>query len=307
MELGCGGFDPYDIADLDSDTSSDEDAYRPIQGFNEQLQQDREAQKQAERNFQKLARRSVKKKGKKRPYRPKTKQSQEPAVDLAAPTDTTAVDLTAPMDIRAGNETYGGVSSHKDYIPDDTYLQWTSPSMRRRQEEFNALDGFFRQEEQPSTSVNNSIGRQREISKLLSLPHLRDKQVELQQLLSAETEEEIATIHSGQELGRQRQAICTGPLHVQAMFGNVQVKDIAAIDSGATQNFVSKSWLYDYLKQGGNMKVLSFGSNGHETFDGNLLLYIWDCRAGRAYAIWSRPRQDSETGCQCYQGLYGDV
>ena len=268
MELGCGGFDPYGIADLDSDTSSDEDAYRPIQGFNEQLQQDREAQKQAERNFQKLAKRSVKKKGKKRPYRPKTKQSQEPAVDLAAPTDTTAVDLTAPMDIRAGNETYGGVSSHKDYIPDDTYLQWTSPSMRRRQEEFNALDGFFRQEEQPSTSVNNSIGRQREISKLLSLPHLRDKQVELQQLLSAETEEEIATIHSGQELGRQRQAICTGPLHVQAMFGNVQVKDIAAIDSGATQNFVSKSWLYDYLKQGGNMKVLSFGSNGHETFDG---------------------------------------
>lgn len=92
--------------------------------------------------------------------------------------------------------------------------------------------------------------------------------MQLQQLLSADTEEEIKAIYSGEQLERQRNAAATGPLSVYADFGDTRIQDIAAIDSGATQNFVSKSWLFHYLKHGGNMKVLTFSETGHETFDG---------------------------------------
>jgi len=57
-----------------------------------------------------------------------------------------------------------------------------------------------------------------------------------------------------------------GPVSVLARFGTMQMRDLAAIDEGATQSFVSKSWLYNYLKNNGDMRVLSFDPKGHGTY-----------------------------------------
>ena len=84
-----------------------------------------------------------------------------------------------------------------------------------------------------------------------------------------ESEEEIQLISSGKELYRQRRAIPKGPISVVARFGEIQLKDIAAIDEGASQSFVSKSWLFNYIKSGGNMKVVSFDAQGHQAFQGS--------------------------------------
>jgi len=92
---------------------------------------------------------------------------------------------------------------------------------------------------------------------------------QINKLFRPESEEEIKLIASGRELYRQRRAIPKGPVSVVARFGEIQLKDIAAIDEGATQSFVSKSWLYNYLKGGGNMKVVSFNSQGHQAFQGS--------------------------------------
>jgi len=153
-------------------------------------------------------------------------------------------------------------------VDDVIYKNWTTPEMRRDQQAWIDLDRSVNEREAPTPSVANTIGRQREMARLLASPHLQDKQIDLQQLLSAESEEEINAMYTGQELERQRSAIPCGPLYVSAAFGEARITDIAAIDSGATQSFVSKSWLYDYLRKGGNMRVLTFDAVGHETFDG---------------------------------------
>ncbi len=268
MELGRGGFDPYGISDLGSDTSSEDSEYIQVEGLNTKLLEDLDRQKQAAQKT-KNCRKSKANKGKKKPNEPKArdrrknKGTSKLIVGLQdeeeEPTPT-----TGELSGGAKNVTF------QDQRPMDetTYRHWTSPAMRREQREWSDLDRRMNQSQDAQPSVTNVIGRQRGIEKLLQMPHLRDKQVEIQQLLSAEDEEEIAAIYSRQELDRQRHAIPLGPLHVQAAFGNARVSDIAAIDSGATQNFVTKSWLYDYLSRGGNMKVLTFEAQGHETFDG---------------------------------------
>lgn len=276
MELGSGGFDPYGIGDLASDSSSDEDAYIHVEGLNKNLLEDLDIQKRAARELEKSRRRSKINKGKRRPNEPKARHKKKSASRTTSPLLSRAEDYEfEPMEqgsnTRSINQDRVESTTSEDNTPGNTYLQWTSPRMRQRQEEFEAVSRMANTQQDlspASTSTANAIGRQQEIMKLLSMPHLRDKQVQLQQLLSAETEEEIALIYTKQELERQRQAITQGPLYVQAAFGNIKMQDLAAIDSGATQNFVSKSWLYHYLEHGGKIKVLSFDANGHETFDG---------------------------------------
>jgi hypothetical protein len=96
--------------------------------------------------------------------------------------------------------------------------------------------------------------------------HLRGKESDINLLFSPETEEEIQVIYTGEELYRQRRMIPQGPVSVLARFGTIQMRDLAAIDEGATQSFVSKSWLYNYLKNNGDMRVLSFDPKGHGTY-----------------------------------------
>ena len=140
-------------------------------------------------------------------------------------------------------------SNINDDIPaDDTdaiMLNWTTPTMRHNQ------------------------CRQTESSKISSVSNASNDE-KIQVLLSPESDQEIQAIYDGTELKRQREAIPMGPLHTQMAFGDKRIRDIAAIDSGATQNFVSKSWLYHFLRKGGNMKVLTFDATGHETFDGTV-------------------------------------
>ena len=266
MELGRGGFDPYGISDLESDTSSDESGYIQVEGLNMKLQEDLDRQKQVAKRM-KINRKSKANKGKKKPSEPKARDKRKNKGASKMITGLQDDEEQAPSEGITGLKKV----TFQDQQPggdEAIYRHWTSPSMRKEQREWRDLDRMLNGNQDAPVSMTNVIGRQREIEKLLQMPHLRDKQVEIQQLLSAESEDEIAAIHSGQELERQRQAIPMGPLHVEAAFGNARIKDIAAIDSGATQNFVTKSWLYNYLRRGGNMKVLTFEANGHETFDG---------------------------------------
>ena len=135
----------------------------------------------------------------------------------------------------------GNPSNNNDFV----MLNWTSPAMRQNQH------------------------KQIESSKISSLLNATSEQ-KIQALLSPESDQEIQAIYDGTELKRQREAIPMGPLHTQMEFGDKRIRDIAAIDSGATQNFISKSWLYHFLRKGGNMKVLTFNATGHETFDGSV-------------------------------------
>lgn len=94
-------------------------------------------------------------------------------------------------------------------------------------------------------------------------------QADVDTLFAPETEEEIQAIKEGTELRRQRNSIPMGPVSMWARFGQIQWRDLAAIDDGATCSFVSKGWLYEYLRRGGAVKVLSFDRKGHVTYDGS--------------------------------------
>jgi hypothetical protein len=272
--LGSGGFDPYGISELDSDSSSGSEDYVQVRKQDQrQVQDQNDKRKQAAKDARRKHRIKAKRKGRvPKEAGASKRQRAEPAVQVLIDQEWVTVPEPPPMseDEEPGSGAKRVAFEQEPTVVDDAviYKNWTSPGMRRDQQPWVDLDRSANGKETQTPSVVNSVGRQREMARLLASPHLRDKQVDLQQLLSAETEEEINAMYTGQELERQRSAIPCGPLYVSAAFGEAKIVDIAAIDSGATQSFVSKSWLYDYLRKGGNMRVITFDAVGHETFDG---------------------------------------
>lgn len=273
-ELGSGGFDPYGISDMNSDTSSEQDSYIPIKGLNENTQADLHQQKiEARRARKALNKAKGSNRKRRRPNEPKARDKrQQRHTTLLNPHTLEEEEDIQPLQPTATQPDVAEISNSSGRQDDFILRNWTSPSMRKIQQEWIDLDKEVNHStttSQTQTSrLNVIVGRHQEFKRLLDMPHLRNKQQELSELLSAESEEEVIAMHQGQELERQRRAIVQGPLHVVALFGDIKLEDLAAIDSGATQNFVSKSWLYAYLRQGGNMKVLTFEAAGHETIDG---------------------------------------
>lgn len=178
MEMGRGGFDPYGISDIASDTSSDDDAYAQIEGLNTNLLEDLGRQKLAAREA------SKKRKGKREPNEPKAR-NKRPKVKSKLLVNEEGEEEEEPLSRSYPNKQQGIRKNTRfeddnkpSEISEKTYLQWTTSNMRRRQEELDTLDQQVNQKPQaPQPSVMNAIGRhQREIAKLLQMPHLRDKQ-----------------------------------------------------------------------------------------------------------------------------------
>ena len=248
--MGSGGFDPYGISELDSDSSSGSEDYVQVRKQDQrQVQDQNDRRKQAAKDARRKHRIKAKRKGRvPKEAGASKRQKAGPAVQVLIDQEWVTVPEPLPMSDDEQPRRGARVTFEQEpKIVDEAviYKNWTTPGMRRDQQAWIDLDRSVNEKEAHTPSVVNSVGRQREMARLLASPHLQHKQVDLQQLLSAETEEEINAMYTGQELERQRSAIPCGPLYVSAAFGEAKIVDIAAIDSGATQSFVSKSWLYD--------------------------------------------------------------
>ena len=268
--MGKQGYDPLDICELDSDTSSNEDDYVVLKGNNQDTsfeEYDGEERTKAKKGGRME---TPSKRGKKGmlvtsddleyvpllPPGPQPGHMTDSDKTLAA---TAATDRTA-MNSSVGDTSDGPL----------VFMNWTSPAQRQKAKEWRDFEAMVSAMEDDGKKPMTPLVKQKAYSKMMATSHISEMGLPISKLLCAETKEEIDMIFSGQELKRQRSAIPHGPLHVYARFGCCALPDLAAIDSGATQNFVSKSWLYSYLQQGGDMKVLSFEAQGHETFDGTV-------------------------------------
>jgi len=183
---------------------------------------------------------------------------------------------------RNSNQASGG-AINSDYIQasrdiqDSEYIQvddqpismmnWIQPSKRKDFGNIIWPEGGKPQVENIIRNYLAAAKQKQSIQKLVqSQVHLRGKEEDINLLFCPETEEEISKIYTGEELYRQRRMIPQGPVSVVAMFGTIHMKDLAAIDEGATQSFISKSWLYQYLKSNGDMRVISYDPKGHGTY-----------------------------------------
>lgn len=158
---------------------------------------------------------------------------------------------------------------------DDVYLNWTSPHQKSKQLEWEnwarEIEAAATAQKKGKASIAASAITDRSSADKLSSGCINKKdigEVNLNRLLVTDDDKERLAIYQGTELQRQRRAVPRGPVSVEAEFGNIKMKDVAAVDCGATHNFISKSWLYEFLKKGGKMKVHTFDRKGHETFDG---------------------------------------
>lgn len=177
-------------------------------------------------------------------------------------------------------------------LPPLPLLNWTTPQQRQQSLVAQIMSSQSNAKDlTPQENLERLLILQRTFKLFNNRDHSQPLYKQAQQLLSPETPEELQQIQTGAQLSRQRTATIRGPISTNVKFTTTDAtkfyEDVAALDDGATNNFVSKSWLYDYMLNGGKFKTLSFDRVGHETFDGTvfytygqieLKLYIFEDR-----------------------------